>query len=81
MSPAFLDVAAAAEFLMVKVSTIYAWVHQRRIPFRKHGRRVVFAREELEIWSKSQSVSARDSAVFSAGSSATFLEPAHRATS
>ncbi|MCC7442160.1 MAG: helix-turn-helix domain-containing protein [Bdellovibrionales bacterium] len=52
----FLDIAQAAEFLRVKPSTLYAWVHQRRIPFRKHGRRVVFDRQDLAFWSDSQAV-------------------------
>jgi excisionase family DNA binding protein len=52
----FLDVKQAALLLRVKESTIYTWVHQRRIPFRKHGRRVVFARADLEVWSAAQAV-------------------------
>ncbi|MGZ3697595.1 MAG: helix-turn-helix domain-containing protein [Bdellovibrionota bacterium] len=56
METQFLDAGGAAEFLKVKCSTIYAWVYQRRIPFRRHGRRLVFHREELESWSKSHSV-------------------------
>jgi excisionase family DNA binding protein len=52
----FMEIEVAAEFLRVKRSTLYAWVHQRRIPHRKHGRRLVFARQELENWSLSQAV-------------------------
>lgn len=52
----FMNIDAAAEFLKVKRSTLYAWVHQRRIPHRKHGRRLVFARQDLENWSLSQAV-------------------------
>lgn len=56
MTTTFLDVEGAAQFLLVKPATIYAWVYQRRIPFRKHGRRVVFDRQDLERWSQSQAV-------------------------
>jgi len=47
----FLTVGEAAEALRVKKATVYAWVHQRRIPFRKHGARVVFREDELRAWS------------------------------
>jgi len=53
----FLNVVEAAEFLRVKIATIYAWVHQRRIPFRRHGRRTIFSRKDLEAWSESQAIS------------------------
>jgi excisionase family DNA binding protein len=52
----FMDIDSAASFLKIKRSTLYAWVHQRRIPHRKHGRRLVFARQDLENWSLSQAV-------------------------
>lgn len=56
MDTLILDVGGAAEFLKVKKSTIYAWVYQRRIPFRKHGRRVVFDQGELAGWSQSKAI-------------------------
>lgn len=52
-----LGVQGAATLLGVRPCTIYAWVHQRRIPFRKHGRRVVFFRFDLLRWSERQAVS------------------------
>jgi excisionase family DNA binding protein len=51
----FLDIQEAADFLKVKTETIYAWVHGRRIPFRKHGSRLAFSKKELEQWSQSNS--------------------------
>ena len=30
--------------------TIFAWVHDRKIPFRKVGSRLVFRRDELDAW-------------------------------
>jgi excisionase family DNA binding protein len=52
----FFDVTEAAEFLRVKPSTLYGWVHERRVPYRKHGRRLTFARADLEAWSAAQAV-------------------------
>ncbi|MGK5087161.1 helix-turn-helix domain-containing protein, partial [Bdellovibrionota bacterium FG-2] len=39
----FLNMIEAAEFLRVKISTLYAWVHRRIIPHRKHGGSLCFA--------------------------------------
>ena len=49
----FMLVTEAAEYLRVAPSTLYGWIHQRKIPFRKHGSRVVFSRKNLEAWSLS----------------------------
>lgn len=50
----FFDVEKAAAFLNIKQSTIYAWVHQRRIPFRKLGSKLIFIRDELAEFINSQ---------------------------
>lgn len=50
----YLDVLEAAALLRVRESTIYAWVHQRKLPFRKHGRRLAFLRADLQVWSDRQ---------------------------
>ena len=55
----FLDVSQAATFLRVKVSTIYAWVHQKRLPYRKHGRKLAFCPKELEAWSMANATQPR----------------------
>ena len=39
-----------AGMLQVKLSTIYAWTHQRAIPHFKVGRLVRFTRRGLEQW-------------------------------
>lgn len=54
-APLFLDLREASTLLRVKPATLYEWVHFRKIPFRKHGRRLAFSRAELEAWSKSRS--------------------------
>lgn len=46
----------AAEILCVKPCTIYSWVHQRKIPFRKHGRLLVFSVPDLMEWSRKRTV-------------------------
>ena len=48
----FLDVDKAAELLSVSKRTIYGWVQQGRIPYRKAGRRVLFLESELLEWTK-----------------------------
>lgn len=57
----FLTVEEAATFLRVKPDTLYSWVHKERIPFRKHGSRLVFSKRDLELWSKAQAVPAKES--------------------
>lgn len=52
----FLNTEEAAEFLKVKISTIYAWVHRRLIPYRKHGSRTVFSKNDLTRWSEARIV-------------------------
>lgn len=43
--------AAAAEFLGVAKGTLYAWVHQRRVPHIRIGRRCVrFNRSALQAF-------------------------------
>jgi excisionase family DNA binding protein len=53
-SDCLLTVREAARFLSVKTRTIYAWVQERRIPFRKVGRLLRFDRNELLSWSSEQ---------------------------
>lgn len=38
----------AARFLAVSVSTLYGWVHQRKIPFVKVGRALRFEQADLD---------------------------------
>jgi len=51
-----MSVSEAAQFLRITVPTVYAWVHERRIPHRHHGRRLVFSRNDLEKWSEAHAV-------------------------
>ena len=49
-----LTVTEAATFLAVRERTIYAWVRERRIPFRRAGRLLRFDRLELSNWASAQ---------------------------
>jgi len=47
-----LNVDEAAEFLRIAPKTVYGLVNQRRIPFRKAGRRLLFLQSELLDWTR-----------------------------
>ena len=47
-----MDVREAAEMLRVAPKTLYGLVSQRRIPFRKAGRRLLFLESELLEWTR-----------------------------
>lgn len=53
-SQTFLTVTEAAKELRVSVPTLYGWVHRRLIKYRKHGRKLVFKRSDLQEWSNSK---------------------------
>jgi excisionase family DNA binding protein len=50
--PNFMNVGETAEFLRIARKTIYGLVSQRRIPFRKAGRRLLFLESELVEWTR-----------------------------
>ena len=54
--PKYLDVKELSKLLKIKVSTVYAWVHQKKIPYRKHGRKLAFSVEEINSWSARRAV-------------------------
>jgi len=41
----------AAKYLRVSLVTLYRWVSAGKIPYRRHGRRLIFVVRELEEWS------------------------------
>ena len=45
-----LTIEQVADFLQVKQSTIYAWIHQQYIPYVKVGRLVRFQKSRVEKW-------------------------------
>ena len=46
----FLTVAECAAYLRVAKGTLYAWVHKKKVPFRKLGAKLVFHREDVDRW-------------------------------
>jgi len=48
----FLTVTEAAGLLRLTPKTLYGLVSQRRIPFRKAGRRLLFLEVELLQWTR-----------------------------
>ena len=52
--PKFLEVPEVALLLRVSKRTIYDWVSQRRIPFRKAGDRTLFDRDEILEWTRAE---------------------------
>src|SRR6476660_9658978 len=46
----YLNIAALAERLLVKRSTLYAWAEQGMIPHVKLGRLLRFDPDEIETW-------------------------------
>lgn len=45
-----LTVKEAAKYLRLKESTIYHYVHKNRISFYKIGSRVLFKRDDLDLY-------------------------------
>lgn len=54
MDDQFLTVSEAASFLRIAQQTLYRWRHESRIPYRKHGGKLVFYKPDLIEWSKAQ---------------------------
>ena len=52
----YLNIAALAERLLVKRSTLYAWAEQGMIPYVKLGRLLRFDPDEIEAWLKKHRV-------------------------
>jgi excisionase family DNA binding protein len=50
--PQYLTVSQVAVMLRCKPRTIYQMVSQRRIPFRKAGRQLLFDAAEIDRWTK-----------------------------
>jgi excisionase family DNA binding protein len=47
-----LDIQEAAEFLKLKVTTIYSYTSKSQIPFIKRGKKLYFEKSKLEAWLK-----------------------------
>lgn len=51
-APVYLTVSEVAELLRIRPRTVYQMVSQRRIPFRKAGRILLFEESEIDSWTK-----------------------------
>jgi excisionase family DNA binding protein len=60
MSEARMTTQQAADFIGIRLSTLYAWTSEGRIPFyRMSARRLRFDRAELEAWIQQRRVPER----------------------
>jgi len=50
--PGFLNVREVAKLLNCSPRTVYNWISQGTIPYRKAGRRVLFDESEIRSWTK-----------------------------
>jgi excisionase family DNA binding protein len=48
----FMTVSEAAELLRLAPKSLYSLASQRRVPFRKAGRRLLFLESELIEWTR-----------------------------
>jgi excisionase family DNA binding protein len=60
VAPELLTVPEAAALLRIKVSTLRAWVNQRKIKFAKIGRLVRLRRSDIEAFIASRVVVAEN---------------------
>jgi excisionase family DNA binding protein len=54
MKEQYLNVTQAAAYLTLSKSTVYQYLHYKKIPFFKIGERVVFSKSQLDKWIKKQ---------------------------
>lgn len=52
----FIGIKELAEYLDVKVATLYSWTFQKKIPYYKIGRLVKFDLQEIDKWMKERKV-------------------------
>ncbi len=62
-----LSLIQAAPVLGVSPYTVRSWVRERRVPFYRCGRRLVFSRQELERWLSARRVAPTDEPAREAG--------------
>jgi len=55
-----LSITEMAEYLGIRVSTLYSWVSQKRIPYIKLGRLVRFDLREIDKWLENKTIKERE---------------------
>jgi excisionase family DNA binding protein len=56
----FMNVQEAADLLRLAPKTLYGLVSQRRIPYRKAGRRLIFLEADLLTWTQPETKRSRN---------------------
>lgn len=56
MNHNLLDIKETAKYLHISVSTLYRWIHQKKIQYSKIGSRVLFTKESLEIFIQNNTI-------------------------
>ena len=56
MEKRFLDITELAEYLKIKVGTVYVWVCHKKIPYTKVGRLIRFDLRKIEKWLEENSI-------------------------
>lgn len=75
-TPDILSIKEAAEFLRLKLNTLYEKTSQKTIPHFKKGNKLYFYKDDLEAWLRAGKVSTTDELQ---GKAATFnLHKAHQ---
>lgn len=59
-APSIMDVKQAAEFLRLKITTLYEKTSQKIIPHFKKGNKLYFNRDELQLWVQQGKVKTTD---------------------
>jgi excisionase family DNA binding protein len=58
--PDILDIKQAAEFLKLKINTLYEKTSRRLVPFFKKGNKLYFRKDELQQWIQNGKVKTQD---------------------
>jgi len=61
MKSKLLTIRDAASLFGISPVTIQRWIHQGKIPFRKHGDNYLFRRSELKTWAAAHDLHLKDS--------------------
>jgi excisionase family DNA binding protein len=52
----YIGIKELAEYIDVKVNTLYSWVNMKQIPYYKVGRLVKFDKDEIDKWMEKKRV-------------------------
>jgi excisionase family DNA binding protein len=55
-----IGITEMAEYLGIRVSTLYSWVSQKRIPYIKLGRLVKFDLRKIDKWLEDKAIEERE---------------------